>query len=368
MDKRMSTGLAFAFVAILLLAPLAHGCAVGCAGHAGLVCAGTGDKTVMIVSEGDDENECTVKVVVKDGDEVRDFFISADGHGWLGVHIQEVDDDLREAMDLDEDIEGVLVSDVVEDGPAKKAGMKEKDVILAVAGETVEDVSDLVEKIRSIEPDTEVTIDVLRDGKKKPLNVVIGERSAAKTPFIWRGDQLLELPGLAIGMLGYGGKGRLGVYVDDLSGGLAEYFDVPGGKGVLVEDVVDDGPADKAGIKAGDIILKIGKQSVEDTEELVDAIRDMETDKETPIEILRKGKTQTVSATVGKSPHTKLMEKMKGLKLKSPKYEQSKSIYLEALEDSDLDELKDELKKLRKELAEELEKLKAELKDIQEKS
>jgi C-terminal processing protease CtpA/Prc len=154
----------------------------------------------------------------------------------------------------------------------------------------------------------------------------------------------------------WGGKGRLGVYVDDLSEGLAEYFEVPGGKGALVEDVVDGGAAEKAGIRAGDIIIEIGDESVGDTDELSKAIRAMEGDVPTTIVIIRDGETITVEATVEKADERIVRVPRSGVYIYGD--DESKELIREyqvqskeALEEQ-MEALQDALEELRKELEE----------------
>jgi C-terminal processing protease CtpA/Prc len=303
------------------------------------------------------------------------------GGAWLGVTIQDLDESLREAMDIDEDAEGVLVGDVVEDSPAEKAGIVKGDIILLVDDESIVDVSQLVDEIKSREPDTKAEITVLRDGKKKTLGAVLGSRPEKLMTLgslfdleALKGLEHIEIPQINIGISGWGGRGRLGVYVDDLSEGLAEYFGVPDGKGVLVEDVVDDSPAEKAGIKAGDVILEIDGERIYDTEGLVEEIREMEADEETPIVVLRKGKKITLKATVSEPEYDEstkkfIQEFQKKYKGKVGDYEDAIILHKmgEADYEEEMDELEEELEELRQELKELRHELKEELQELKSK-
>ncbi len=86
--------------------------------------------------------------------------------------------------------------------------------------------------------------------------------------------------------------GWLGVNIDDLNPQLGDYFGVEDGDGVLVTAVVEDGPAAKAGLKAGDVIVKVGGDEVEDTGDLHETLAGTEADQKVKIEYLRKGKEQ----------------------------------------------------------------------------
>jgi C-terminal processing protease CtpA/Prc len=94
--------------------------------------------------------------------------------GFLGVHIQDLGKQLREYFKVKGD-SGILVSEVEKDSPAEKAGLKAGDVVLKVNDDDVADAGDLTHAIRSYDPGTEVTLSILRNGKKKSIKVSLGE-------------------------------------------------------------------------------------------------------------------------------------------------------------------------------------------------
>jgi len=310
-----------------------------------------------------------VKVVIETDDE---------GGGWLGVSIMELDKKVREKLEVGDDIEGILVTEVHDDSPAEEAGLKEHDIIVSVDGEKGKDLSHFVKLVKSKEPGTEVEIKVFRDGKMKKMKATLAER---EDTLIWTMKDLegleglealgslealaaldhIVIPDIDIGMSKWGRRGRLGVYIEDVSGDLAEYFEIPGGEGVLVEGIVEDSPAEAAGIKAGDIIYKIDGKSICCTEELVEAISKMETDKETPIVLIRKGDQITVQAVVSESEYDKAMQAYK-VHIGDLA---DKEIFIKGLESEHLtDDEKAELKAELRELQEELQELREELKEL----
>ena len=314
--------------------------------------------------------ERQVKVVVESED---------DGGGWLGIGIQELDSKLREKLDLDSDVEGILITEIYADSPAEDAGLKKLDIVVSIDGEKGKDLSHFVKLIKAKEPGTEVDIQIYRDGEMKTVSATLSER---ENTFIWTGLEGLEglkglegleglealkalehivIPEFDIGMSSWGRRGRLGVYIEDVSGDLAEYFEVPGGEGVLVEGVVEDSPAEAAGIKAGDIIYKIDGKAICCTEELVKAIAKIEADQETPIVLIRKGSEVTVNAVVAESEYDKAMHAYK-VQVSNLG---DKELFIKALESDELSE--EELAELKAglaELQEELEELRAELKEL----
>ena len=99
--------------------------------------------------------------------------------GWLGVTIQNVDENTAKALGLPSP-EGALVASVVEDDPAGKAGVKTSDVIIEVNGEEIEDGADLIRTVAALEPGEKVKLMVWRDGKKRLLTAILGEREPTR--------------------------------------------------------------------------------------------------------------------------------------------------------------------------------------------
>ncbi len=324
------------------------------------------------------EEKRVIKVVTPDDEAAQvSVVVEAAGDTWLGVSVEDLDDDLREAFGLDKDATGVLVNEVHEDSPAEEAGLEDGDVIVTFDGSKVEEVSDLVDLVGSKEPGTEVEISVLRDGREVTLVAELSERPEEEEDFSWPHEGVLErLEGLAalgelhfpiadFGIRAHGGRGRLGVYVDDLRGGLADYFEVPDGRGVLVKDVVEDSPAEKAGIRPGDVILEVDGERIYDTDDLVDAVRHMKADVDTPVVLLRKGREVTVSVAVGPDLYEKFVQEYReAIKARTEELGKGprKALVLKELAEDEIDELKDELEDLRdelKELKDELRKLRS---------
>ncbi len=356
MTRRIAAGAVLAVVALIVFA------AVGPAAAQNQVIVKEG--SVSVVSGGED-----VIHVVYESD--------GTGHGWLGVGIAKYKDSKDDA------IHGVLVTEVYEDSPAEKAGLEDGDVIIEFAGKSHKSVDHLVDAVRSHEPGDEVLIKVLRDGKEKTFTVELGER---KDEFVWFGDDdftlnlkgfeglealkhLEKLEGLEdiyISTDWGGRRGKLGVYVEDLSEGLAEYFNVPDAKGVLIKDVVEDSAAEEAGIKAGDVIVKIGDMDVGNSDELVKAISKMEPGVKTPIVAIRKGKRVTLEAAIGESEYEKgvrvYVRALEEAERATAKALANEAYILQSLSEDEFEDLQEELQELR----EEIEDLKEELKELRE--
>ena len=207
--------------------------------------------------------------------------------GWLGVSIQDVTPKFAREHEL-KIKEGAYITGIVDDSPADSAGLKEGDVIVDFNGKKVETSDDLTDAVRGTPPGTKANAKIVRNGENKNLTVNVG-RNRIRSPFAISG---IRTPRVMVRMFGGGIEG---MELMELNKQLAEYFEAPNGKGVLVESVKKDENAAKAGIKAGDVITKVGTESVSDVEDIRDAISDLDDAEKVNIELLRKGKKVTVS-------------------------------------------------------------------------
>jgi len=172
--------------------------------------------------------------------------------GWLGVVIQDVDDDLAKSFGL-ENARGALISEISDKSPAADAGLKQGDVIVDIEGAEVKDVADLRNKVALIAPGTKVAINVMRDGKKKKINLTIGEQPSDFGQQGPNGDESLQ---------------KMGLTLQDLSEELANQFGYSEDQGVLIADVEPESTAEQAGLKAGQLIEEVNKKRVHNLKEL----------------------------------------------------------------------------------------------------
>lgn len=210
--------------------------------------------------------------------------------GWLGVSIQDISKSLAEEYNLKTE-DGAYVSDVQDESPADSAGIKKGDVIIEFAGRKIYDADDLAKSVSRTEPGTRSTIVVLRDGERKSVTLAVG-KLPRRSSFAWSmGD------GKRFRMF-HGGSGMLGMSTISLSEQLAKYFGAPNDEGVLVESVKKGSPAEKAGIMAGDVVLKIGTRTIEDMGDIWKALEKYDEGDKVDVELLRKGSRKTVKVEV----------------------------------------------------------------------
>ncbi|MGE5692894.1 MAG: PDZ domain-containing protein [Candidatus Zixiibacteriota bacterium] len=213
--------------------------------------------------------------------------------GFLGVSIGDLSEEQKEEHDLDG---GAYVEDVTEGTPAEKAGIADGDIITAFDGKPVVDGDDLYQKIRKSEPGKKVPIEVLRRGERQTLTVTLSERGES-SPGTWGGFPERE----RMRIFRFDSKsGFLGVSTERLSRRAKDSLDLDGG--VQVAAVTPESPADKAGLKEGDIITAVDGQKVFGPDDLSEVIGEKESGTEVKIEYLRKGKRRTAQAElVGRS-------------------------------------------------------------------
>jgi C-terminal processing protease CtpA/Prc len=216
---------------------------------------------------------------------------------WLGVYTQAIDEDLQEAFNLDAD-EGLVIVDVVDDSPAEDAGLRRKDIIVKINGESISDSKALVKYVGGLEIGDEAEVVVLRKGKEKTITVEVGERPERD----WVGfyDGTYSVPRTYTRNFSYssGSSGYIGVAIQDLSEQLGEYFGVEDGEGVLVTEVYEDSPAAEAGLKAGDVIISVDDESIAETSELQEAISEKEEGDEVVVGYIRKGQKDKATVEV----------------------------------------------------------------------
>jgi serine protease Do len=198
--------------------------------------------------------------------------IKANGHvtrGWLGVTIQDMTQDLASSFGLAKP-EGALIAEVVKDGPADHAGLKTGDVILSYNGRAVLGSGDLPPLVAATPPGRGTPIEILSHGNRHTVTVTI-----AKLPE----DEVQHLARAA-----EAAPSRLNLSVEDLSAAERKQLGISGG--VRVVDV-GPGPAQSAGVEAGDIILSIDSERVTGSEQLKELVDKLPSGRPVPLLVKR---------------------------------------------------------------------------------
>ncbi len=159
--------------------------------------------------------------------------------GWLGIAIQDVTDELGSSFGVGER-GGVLVADVIRGGPAEAAGLRPGDVVVEFDSVPVHEVPELQRRAASAGPGQAVRLVVVRDGKRVPVTVTVG-----------------EMPGDEPAVAAATADETWGLAVESLGADPGRRLALPFGRGVVVTEVVPGGPADRAGLRRGDVILEV---------------------------------------------------------------------------------------------------------------
>jgi C-terminal processing protease CtpA/Prc len=206
-------------------------------------------------------------------------------HAWLGVSLQDVTPRLAREEELPAK-SGALVQDVVEDSPADKAGFAEGDIIVAFNGKEIEDSEGVITAVGGLSPGSKAEVTVMRKSGKATLAVTLAKQESRVRSYSFSVPDMPPVPRIRI----MTHQDLLGMSLTGLSRQLGEYFEVPKGRGVLVEEVEEESPAAKAGIKAGDVIVTVDGATTKDPGDVAEALNDASTTARVPVDIIRKGK------------------------------------------------------------------------------
>ncbi len=179
--------------------------------------------------------------------------------GWLGVKIQNIDEDTAASLGLKE-AKGALINEVTKNSPASKYGLQARDAIISVNGEKIEDSRDLARKIAEYSPATRVRVAVLRDGQSKVITVKLGT-------FPTSTKELAKLENAEPDIGDVTKVPELGLTLEPLSG-----KDAKSKSGVRVSDVDPGSNSAEKGLKAGDIITGAGRITVKSPKDVADAV------------------------------------------------------------------------------------------------
>lgn len=233
------------------------------------------------------------------------------GPGWLGVGVGEVSAERMSALKLKEE-RGVEIVTVAPNSPAAEAGLKEHDVVLDFNGQPVVGVEQFQRMVRETPAGRSARLLISRDGATQTITVKLAERAGARVMmrapegrhYAFTMPPIPEIPPIEIPelegdfMVFAGRTPRLGVDAEGLTKQLGEFFGVPSGEGVLVKSVEANSAADKAGIKAGDIITKVDGEKVENLRDLRNTLRDKASKGTVPLTVVRNKKEMSLSVTL----------------------------------------------------------------------
>ena len=232
--------------------------------------------------------------------------------GWLGVSIEENEEGKVEIIAIEKE------------SPAELAKLKEGDIVLKIEREEVTSTKMLAKEIRKRKPGKTVTLKIERNGKEIDVKVKLGEYSEKnvrieleskfprlfivpkppKPPLVPKLPELRKLPKPPeppeprIFSWGLEHRKYIGIYLEEINRELSEYFGVKEGRGLLVAKITKDSPAEKAGLKVGDVIIKADGIRTERARDLTGVIQDKEKGGRIKLELLRNKKVRSVEVEI----------------------------------------------------------------------
>jgi serine protease Do len=232
---------------------------------------------------------------------------SGGGGSYLGVDTRDVTADRLTALQLKEE-HGVEVTMVDQDAPAGKSGLREHDVILSVNGTEVESVEQLRRMIHEIPAGRLVTLGISRSGQTMTLKAQLASRKksfslgSGQKDFKFEMPVIPEIPAMPdidvpVSIVVVHSSTRSGLMIENLTPQLGDYFGVKNGQGVLVRSVEKGSRAEKAGFRAGDVVVRVNGEPVNDAGDFTHAVRSRK-DNKANIGVIRDKKEQTMTLTL----------------------------------------------------------------------
>jgi serine protease Do len=214
---------------------------------------------------------------------------------YLGVDIRSVTHDRMAALKLKDD-RGTEIMLVDQDSPAGKAGLKEHDVILSFNGRNLQGSEDLRKLIRDTPPGQTVELGISRDGQPMTIKAQLADRHRVVVMAPRVEVSRIRIPRIAVPIVTTLSR-RNGVLVENLTPQLGDVFGVKDGEGVLIRSVDKGSPGETAGLRAGDVIVRVGNQKVAATSDWNRLLREQ---KPGPVQlgIMRDKRQQTLSLTI----------------------------------------------------------------------
>ena len=201
------------------------------------------------------------------------LLLIAETYNVIGVYVQDLSQRKIDVMGLKENF-GILIDDVVKDGPAFKAGLRKEDIILKIDNAKVRSVGQIGKMLQMYKAGEKVKIEYLRDGIGKSVQVAVQKKVKKVKPYM--GVLLREL------------KKK-----DFLAEEMTAMY------GIKLKKVISETPADEAGLLSGDILMQINTEKVFTQSQLDEILKDFAPGDKIKLQIFRDGKTKKINLTLG---------------------------------------------------------------------
>ncbi len=204
---------------------------------------------------------------------------------WLGVTIQEINPDMARGLKLDE-TSGILVSDVVKDSPAGRAGIEDGDVIVSMDGEAAGSVPQFRNRVASTKPGETVKLEIMRENSTRTVSVKLEEKPADEVASAAGGSNDREAP-----------EHGLGLELRNLTPALAQQFNLEDRSGVVVTGVEPGSAAEDAGLRPGDVVRSVNRKPVQSVADLKTALGRIDSKDPVVLQVRREDRSFFVTLT-----------------------------------------------------------------------
>jgi len=232
-----------------------------------------------------------VDIVVSVADEIKEK--GKVERGWLGVSIQQNEEGLVEIIEVEKE------------SPAELAKLHVEDILLEIEKTEIISTEMLAQEIRKRKPGDDITLTIERSGKKMKVDVKLGEYQKKdilkefeiKFPDLFSKDPKFtkSLPKLSFVRKGHK---YIGIYIEELNRDLSEYFGIPEGTGLLISKIMEDSPAESAGLQVGDVIFKADGERISYANAFTNLIQKKEKGDTILIEFLRDKKASQAEVEI----------------------------------------------------------------------
>lgn len=254
------------------------------------------------------------------------FSLYAGSKGYVGIYPEELSEAVRAALDFEE--AGVMVKEVVDESPAMKAGLLAGDIIMKVGDKKMFTTDRLFKSVGKASPGSQLDLTIWRKGKKKSITVTVGERPENPGNMFLNDDSGMWFDNQDHKFMIHKDDDEhsqrminidrdidedemvitvevddepdpwLGISMQRLTPQLARYFGADEDSEVLISEVLDDSPAQKAGLVAGDVLVKLAGERIEEMGDVREALSEKEPGDRVDVQVLRDGKKQKFSAVL----------------------------------------------------------------------
>jgi serine protease Do len=184
--------------------------------------------------------------------------------GWIGVTIQPLDEDIARSLGLQE-AHGALISSVVPDGPAARAGLQQGDVILTYDGQNIQDSRDLTQRVGATAIGHSSRVEIMRSGQRRTLNLRLAERPAEQTLASATPTPNATPPGAEPGVA----QSSLGLSVRPVTAADRTRYELAANEaGLVITSVDPSSDLAEKGVQPGDVILQAGGRAIRSSQEL----------------------------------------------------------------------------------------------------